>query len=104
MPRLLRPFLAATRALSAFIGDHAANMPGGAGWHRSRALTVPDNMSLLHPPPGSPQPNPVKQVFACLGPNFPADRLLPTVEDVRSAMLDAWQALATNLERIGSIT
>jgi hypothetical protein len=35
-------------------GTHAALVLDGAGWHVSEDLTVPPNLTLIHPPPYSP--------------------------------------------------
>ena len=43
-------------------GNHAVVVLDGAGWHRSKALEVPANVSLLHLPPHSPELNPVGQM------------------------------------------
>jgi len=44
-------------------GDRIVMAPGGAGWHRSKALVVPENMRLLPLPPYSPELNPVENVW-----------------------------------------
>jgi hypothetical protein len=43
-------------------GTHAALVLDGAGWHVSEDLTVPPNLTLIHPPPYSPELNPVERV------------------------------------------
>lgn len=85
-------------------GNHAVVVLDGAGWHRSKALERPANVSLLHLPPYSPELNPVEQVFDYLRSNFLSNRLFPKVEDVQAAMQDAWMAFETDLERIASVT
>ncbi|HVI16763.1 MAG TPA: transposase [Gaiellales bacterium] len=40
---------------------HAALFLDGAGWHVSEDLTVPANLTLIHPPPYSPELNPVEK-------------------------------------------
>ena len=34
----------------------------GAGWHKSKALKIPQNMKLLPLPPYSPELNPVENI------------------------------------------
>jgi transposase len=34
-----------------------------AGWHRSKALHIPENISLIHLPPYSPELNPVEHIW-----------------------------------------
>jgi alkylation response protein AidB-like acyl-CoA dehydrogenase len=36
-------------------GTHAALVLDGAGWHVSEGLSVPPNLTLIHPPPYSPE-------------------------------------------------
>ena len=47
-------------------GTHAALVLDGAGWHVSEGLTVPPNLTLIHPPPYSPELNPVERVWEYL--------------------------------------
>lgn len=37
-----------------------------AGWHVAKALKVPDNITLLHLPPYSPELNPIERLWAYL--------------------------------------
>jgi len=37
-----------------------------AGWHRSKALRIPENIFLIHLPPYSPELNPVEHIWAYL--------------------------------------
>ena len=36
-------------------GSHATLVLDGAGWHVSGRLSVPANLTLIHPPPSSPE-------------------------------------------------
>ena len=85
-------------------GKHAVVVLDGAGWHRSKALRVPDNLTLLRLPPYSPELNPVEQVFAYLKANFLSNRVFPTVEAVHQALGDAWRKFVADPDRIASIT
>ena len=49
-----------SRAIPA--GSHAALVLDGAGWHVSPGLDVPPNPTLIHPPPYSPELDPVERV------------------------------------------
>jgi hypothetical protein len=40
-------------------GEHAVLILDGAGWHKSKKLVVPDNVTCLLLPPYSPELNPV---------------------------------------------
>ena len=63
-------------------GAHAVVTLDGAGWHKpGRKLRIPDNISLLHLPPYSPELNPVENVWQFLLQNH----LIPTAEKI-----DCW--------------
>jgi transposase len=57
---------------------HAVLMMDQAGWHMSNNLVVPENITILPPPPKSPELNPVENIWqfmrttgsqtACSGP------------------------------------
>ena len=51
-------------------GAHAVLVLDGAGWHKSHALDVPANLSLVHLPPYSPELNSMEQVFQFLKSNY----------------------------------
>ena len=73
-------------------GRRAVLVLDGAGWHRSNDLEIPANISLLRLPPHSPELNPMENVFAFLKGNFLANRVFATVDDVRSAIANAWHS------------
>ncbi len=51
-------------------GSHAVLLLDGAGWHQTGGkLRVPKNISLLHPPPYSPELNPVENIWQFLRQN-----------------------------------
>ena len=54
---------------------HAVLVLDQAGWHTSRKLRVPENISLLPLPPYAPELNPVEQVWAYLRANFLGHRV-----------------------------
>ncbi len=43
--------------------SHAVLVLDGAGWHDQRALTVPDNLTLVSLPAYSPELNPVERIW-----------------------------------------
>ena len=63
-----------------------------AGWHGSRALAVPDNVTLVPLPPYSPELNPVERVWLYLRERFLSHRLLDDYDAVVQACCDAWNA------------
>ncbi len=85
-------------------GRHGVVVLDGAGWHRATDLAIPDNLTLLRLPPCSPALNPIENLFGFLKSNVLANRILATVDDVRAAISDAWNALCQDAGRISSIT
>ncbi len=85
-------------------GAHAVLTIDGASWHQTGdKLRVPDNISLLHLPPYSPELNPVENVWAYLRGNKLSNRVFDTYEAIIDACCDAWNWLAAQPERITSI-
>lgn len=94
------------REISAHVapGAHAILVLDGAGWHRSGGkLVVPDNISLLHLPPYSPELNPVENIWQFLRQNFLSNRVFDSYDAIVDACCDAWNALIAMPERIRSI-
>src|SRR4051794_3006187 len=74
-------------------GTHAALVLDGAGWHVSEDLTVPANLTLIHPPPYSPELNPVERVWEYLRDRWLSHRVLAGGhEAVVDAACAAWNA------------
>ena len=84
-------------------GAHAVLVLDGAGWHGAKALTVPDNISLLHLPPYSPELNPVENVWAYLRANKLAITVFDSYDDIVEACCNAWNFLANDPKAIASI-
>lgn len=85
-------------------GAHAVLVIDGAGWHQTGdKLHLPDNISLLHLPPYSPELNPVENVWAYLRGNKLSNRVFETYNDIVDACCDAWNWLIKQPERITAI-
>ncbi len=85
-------------------GAHALLTVDGAGWHQTGdKLRVPDNITLLHLPPYSPELNPVENVWAYLRGNKLSNRVLDTYEAIVDACCDAWTWLTAQPKRIAAI-
>lgn len=85
-------------------GAHAVLTIDGAGWHQiGDKLRVPNNITLLHLPPYSPELNPVENVWAYLRSNKLSNRVFETYDAIVEACCDAWVWLTDQPERITSI-
>ena len=92
-----------SRAIPA--GTHAGLVLDGAGWHVSEGLTVPANLTLIHPPPYSPELNPVERVWEYLRDRWLSHRVLAGGYDaVVDAACAAWNALLAEPGRLRSLT
>jgi hypothetical protein len=85
-------------------GAHGVVVLDGAGWHDSKDLVRPKNLTLITQPPHAPEVNPVENVWEYLRQNKLAARLYETYEDIVQACCDAWNNLMATPERIVSIT
>jgi transposase len=79
-------------------GAHAILVLDGAG-----ALTVPDNITLLHLPPYAPELNPVENVWAYLRANKLAITVFDSYDDIVDACCKAWNFFANDPKAIASI-
>lgn len=85
-------------------GAHAVLVLDGAGWHQTGGcLRVPDNVTLLHLPPYSPELNPVENVWAFLRGNKLSNRVFETYDAIVDACCDAWTWFMASPERVTSI-
>ncbi len=82
---------------------HAVMVLDGAGWHDPRALTVPDNLTLVLLPPYSPELNPVERVWLYLRERFLSLRLLDDTEAIIEACCEAWNALTAQPDRLQNL-
>jgi transposase len=85
-------------------GTHAVLILDQAGWHGSRRLVVPGNLSLPPLPAYSPELNPVERVWLYLRERFLSRRVLDGYTAVLDAACRAWNALAAEPGRLASLT
>jgi transposase len=102
-----------TAAMSRFLAElsatlavdvHAVLVLDQAGWHGSRALVIPDNITLVPLPPYSPELNPVERLWLYLRERYLSHRLLEDYDAVVDACCHAWTALTLETGRIQSLT
>lgn len=82
---------------------HALVLIDGAGWHTTKALKIPYNISLLRLPPYSPELNPQENVWQYLRQNALANRVYENYEAIVNACCKAWNDLIELPEVITSI-
>ena len=79
--------------------DHVVLVLDQAGWHRSKGLLVPPNITLLHLPPYSPELNPVERLWAYLKSHYLSNRVYVDYDDLIDASGRAYRALTPDLLR-----
>jgi transposase len=82
---------------------HAVLIVDGAGWHRSKELKIPENITLMHLPPYSPQLMPVENIWQYLKANYLNNRIFKDYNEILKACCDAWKNVMMKPELIKSI-
>ena len=85
-------------------GRHALVVMDRAGWHRAKDLELPENISILHLPPYSPELNPQEQVWEYLKDRFLSNRVFKNYEEIVNVCCEAWSSFASEPDRIASLT
>lgn len=84
-------------------GAHAVVVLDQAGWHMSKSLVVPDNITLLPLPPRAPELNPVENIWQFLRDNWLSNHVFRSYEDIVGHCCDAWNKLIDRPWKIISI-
>ncbi len=74
-----------------------------AGWHSSRGLRVPDNITLLPLPPYSPELNPIELIWRYLRQHYLSNRQYRDHHALFEAGGAAWNTLGDQPDKIKSI-
>ena len=82
---------------------HAILIVDQAGWHFSKALESPDNITLLALPSKSPELNPVENIWQFMRENWLSNRIFKSYNDIVDHCCFAWNQLIDQPWRIMSI-
>ncbi len=74
-----------------------------AGFHTSKNLKIPANVTIVPLPPYSPELNPVENLWHYLRSHYWANRIYADYDALRIAAVDAWQQAALNKKLIKSV-
>ena len=74
-----------------------------AGFHTSKAVRIPDNITIVSLPAYSPELNPVENLWHYLRSHYWSNRTYADYDELRLAAIDAWQKAALNSELIQSV-
>jgi transposase len=83
--------------------DHAVMVWDGAGFHTSKQLRVPDNITLVPLPAYSPELNPVENLWHYLKSHYWSNRAYADYDALEEATLDAWEHAVLNPELMKSV-
>ena len=75
----------------------------GAGWHASKGLRVPDNITLITLPPYSPELNPMEPAWLYLKSHYLANRVYEDHEALYEAGIDAWNRFTADQAVVRSV-
>jgi len=76
--------------------EHAVLVWDGAGFHTSKSLRVPQNVTVLQLPAYSPELNPIENLWHYLKSHFWSNRAYADYDDLEAAAIDAWQRAVLN--------
>jgi len=82
---------------------HAILLVDQAGWHLSRRLVVPANITIIALPPKCPELNPVENVWQFMRDNWLSNRVFKSYDDLVEHCCAAWNKLVDQPWRIMSI-
>jgi transposase len=74
-------------------GEHVVLIMDRAGWHKSNALMLPENITILLLPSYSPELNPIENLWHYLRSHYLSNRAYEDYDHLCDAGTDAWRAL-----------
>ena len=77
-------------------GAHAVLLLDQAGWHVSRKLKVPANITLVPLPAKAPELNPVENIWQFMRENWISNRVFTSYTDILDHCCAAWNKLITS--------
>ncbi len=82
---------------------HALVLVDRAGWHQSKRLVVPANITLVPLPSKAPELNPVENIWQFMRENWISNRIFTSYSDILDHCCDAWNKLTNRPWLIMSI-
>ena len=79
---------------------HGVVIVDGAGWHKSKELVIPCNITLLPLPPYSPELNPQERVWQDMRKETLSNRAFESIDEIIDACCDAWNKFVSVPEKI----
>ncbi len=82
---------------------HAVLVWDQAGFHKSKELSVPENITIVWLPAYSPELNPVENLWHYFRSHYCSNRAYADYDDLRTTAVNAWQKTALDREIIKSV-
>jgi transposase len=83
--------------------DHVVLVLDQAGWHVSKRLEIPANITLLHLPPYSPELNCIERLWLYIKSHFLSNRVFSDYDHLLAAGTNAYRAIEPQRELLKSI-
>lgn len=82
---------------------HVVLIWDGAGYHKSRELKLPPNLTVIQLPPYSPELNPMENLWHYLRSHYWSNRSYKDYDALRQAGCDAWQKACLDAELVKTV-
>jgi hypothetical protein len=92
-----------TIAPAVSVGAHAILLCDRAGWHTTKALRVPHNISLMPLPARAPELNPQENIWQFMRQNWLSNRVFKSYDNIVDHCCFAWNRLIDQPWKIMSI-
>lgn len=101
-----------TDVINLFLGEfsqqlakdvHAVLIWDGAGFHTSKSLELPPNVSLIRLPPYAPELNPIENLWHYLRAHYWSNRVYEDWEALKEAAVSGMEVVGTDADRIKSV-
>ena len=76
----------------------------GAGWHKAKALKIPENMALIFLPPYSPELNPVEHIWDSIRENDFSNTVFNSIEAVEDQLARSLAELEKDPAKVIGLT
>ena len=83
--------------------EHAVMLWDGAGFHASKQLCVPDNVTIVTLPAYSPELNPIENLWHYLKSHHWSNRAYQDYDALEQAALDAWRKAVLDQELMKTV-
>ncbi len=87
-----------------FKENHIIMQVDGAGWHRSKSLIIPDNITFLNQPPYSPEVNPTEHIWDELREKYLHNKIFNSIDESMDCICIGLNDLSSKPEYLKSMT